>query len=416
MHPSSPAKKPNTARRSLAHIGGAVRLAGDPELALALEHALDVLPATSKEAEAESRPHVHGFHPYPARLHPKTSGAFIDGLLPERGTVLDPFCGSGTVLVEARLRGHRAIGFDLNPIAILLSTLKTHSFDARTRDEIVALATTVSEEADARRKAKRGASRRYPAEDVEAFDPHVLLELDGLRVGIETYRDHPLIDVLALLLSSILAKLSRRDGDTSAGTRAMRIAAGYPARLYKSKAKELATFLETTEALYAGAPEASLHLSDARDLRGVKPGSVDLVVTSPPYPGVYDYVEHHRTRMRWLELDPRGLDRGEIGARRRLRTLESRDAIQSFEDDMARLFESCARVLTPRGRAVFVIADGALRHVPLRADEIMTRAARRASFVRVASASQERPHFHGGSQSAFKSHPRCEHALLFGRG
>ncbi len=392
-----------------------MRLSGDPEVALFLERALDVLPATSKEAEAESRPHVHGFHPYPARLHPKTAASFIEAFAREPGVVLDPFCGSGTVLVEARARAHQAIGFDLNPIAILLSTLKTQSFGAADRDELITVATAVSAEADTRRRAKKGASRRYPQEDVDGFDPHVLLELDGLRVGIEKHRAHPLSDVLALVLSAILAKLSRRDGDTSAGTRAMRIAAGYPSRLYRAKTAELVTFLETTETLYGSAPGAMLQLADARDLRGVRPGSVDLVVSSPPYPGVYDYVEHHRTRMRWLDLDPRALDRGEIGARRRLRTLESRDAMQTFEDDMARLFQSCARVLTPGGRAVFVIADGALGHVALRADEILTRAARRASLVRVACASQERPHFHGGSQAAFRSRARCEHAMLFSR-
>ena len=40
-------------------------------------------------------------------------------------TVLDPFCGSGTVLLEAALRGHLAIGVDVNPLARLLSRVKT---------------------------------------------------------------------------------------------------------------------------------------------------------------------------------------------------------------------------------------------------------------------------------------------------
>ena len=106
-------------RRSLTHVGGAVEERGDPEASARLARAVDVSPTA--DADAPDRAHVHGFHAYPARTHPVTARLLIEDFAPPGGVVLDPFCGSGTVLVEAMLAGRSAIGTDLNPIAIMLA-------------------------------------------------------------------------------------------------------------------------------------------------------------------------------------------------------------------------------------------------------------------------------------------------------
>lgn len=327
--------------------------------------------------------------------------------------MLDPFCGSGTVLVEARAAKREAWGFDLNPIAVALSKLKTRSFSAAEREGILAAAERAGAVASERRLAKQGASRRYPREDLAHFDPHVLLELDGLRVGLEGQRPSIATRVAQLVLSSILTKLSRRDGDTGAGLRNVRLAAGYPTRLFLNKTKELASFLELTAELYRSAPATHVLQADARGLRGAPDRGVDLVVSSPPYPGVYDYVEHHRARMRWLGMDPEPLDTGEIGARRAMAQLTPREAARAFESDMAELFRSCRRVLRTPGSIVLIVADGASSDVALLVDELCERAAKTAKLALAAAASQERPHFHGASRGAFRVRPRREHALLF---
>src|SRR5688572_5460589 len=62
---------------------------------------------------------THPFHSYPARLHPATARILVDVVGGDN--LLDPFCGSGTVLVEAQAAGAHAIGVDLNPLAILVA-------------------------------------------------------------------------------------------------------------------------------------------------------------------------------------------------------------------------------------------------------------------------------------------------------
>jgi 23S rRNA G2445 N2-methylase RlmL len=157
-----------------------VELSGNDELErAALASALDVA-----GDDAASSAHVHGFHSYPARMHPTTARRFIERLSAPRGVVLDPFCGSGTVLVEGRLAGRRVLGIDANPLAVELTWLKTRGTTSEERSQLLERAHSVVRSADDRRKQKAGATHRYGSEDVALFEPHVLLELDGLRAAL----------------------------------------------------------------------------------------------------------------------------------------------------------------------------------------------------------------------------------------
>src|SRR5262245_7399930 len=106
---------PHKQRRSLSMPAapGRTGWGGDAELGRALVDAL--LAAARDDVTAESL--THPVHTYPARLHPATARVLVDivthGAPP--GPVLDPFCGSGTTLVEARAIGRPALGVDLNP-------------------------------------------------------------------------------------------------------------------------------------------------------------------------------------------------------------------------------------------------------------------------------------------------------------
>ncbi len=259
-------------RRALTHVGGAVEREGDPELARALATALEVSSADPDSVAASGsayqgaassyrgeqaqhkpgyepggerrkldaiRPHVHGFHVYPARLHPDTAAGLIDSLSGPGQTVLDPFVGSGTVAVEALTAGRLAVGNDLNPLAVAIARCKLHAWS---HDEFVALAAAckkVCAFADERRRKKEGALLRYSDEDVRSFPPHVLLELDGLRGGIFDVPGALTRRTLLLVLSSILTKLSYSRGDAAYGRTDKRIASGQAIRMFALRASEL---------------------------------------------------------------------------------------------------------------------------------------------------------------------------------
>jgi len=427
-------------RRALTHVGGATDTSGDPAMAARLAEALDVPipdrappglrpPPASHASPAPASPraddgadrgddpdrvHVHGFHTYPARMHPLTAARLVRAVSEPGQTVLDPFCGSGSVLVEAILAGRRARGTDLNPLAVRIARLKTSLMDAPTRAAMVTEAAVVSASADERRRRRAGATRRYPQEDVEAFEPHVLLELDSLRAGIAQIAASPVVrNALEIVLSAILVKLSRRSSDTSAARTPRRLAAGFAARLFVRKAEELASRLADVAALApADAVPATIEIDDAARLRTVGASTVDAVVTSPPYVATYDYLDHHALRMRWLGLDTHAFSAGEMGARRRYDRLDVDAARAAWQRELAAVLRSMSRVCRTGARVAVLVADSAVDGVAIRAPASVAAVATGAGFVVVARASQARPHFHGPTADAFRDAPRAEHAIV----
>ncbi|MBV9949787.1 MAG: hypothetical protein JOZ69_23295 [Myxococcales bacterium] len=348
-------------------------------------------------------------------MHPVTAARLVGTVSAPGAAVLDPFCGSGTVLVEGMIAGRRATGTDLNPLAVRIAHLKTQPADERWREGFVAAAREVSAFADERRARRAGATRRYPPEDVAAFDPHVLLELDSLRAGVDARggADATMKSALELALSSILVKVSRRASDTSGGASPRRIAAGFPARLFSRRAAELARQMGEFAALVPpGTPAAHVALDDARRLRSVGASTVDAVVTSPPYAGTYDYLAHHALRLRWLGLDARPFAEGEIGARRRYAPLPAREAREAWMDEIRGTLRALLRVCRKGARVALVLGDSALRGEALRADAAVAAVAPEAGFALLARASQRRPHFDDVSARAFRDAPRGEHAMV----
>ncbi|MEO7037638.1 MAG: DNA methyltransferase [Polyangiaceae bacterium] len=409
----APTPKPPAAekkqRRALSHVGGEVRVVGGSEQdRQLLTHALAVDPD-----ETATMAHVHGFHSYPARLHPTTARRLVESFSPPGGRVLDPFCGSGTVLVEARQSARFAFGIDANPLAVELATLKSRGATPEFADELVSAAAAVTAHADARRLAKLGPTRRYGAADREVYDAHVLLELDGLRDGITKIKAKDVNRALLLVLSAALTKVSKKTADTAPRTAPKRLAGGFTIRFFESKAKDLAQRMTAFSALLpAGAPPVKCAGGDARDLSNIEPNSLDLIVSSPPYPGVYDYFDHHELRLRWLGLEEKSFEATEIGARRRLSGLGFQPAVERWELEFGACLDAFRDALAPDGSIALVIADSVLGGRALYADEATRVLASEHGLVLACLASQERPYFHEPTRAAFRASPRREHVLV----
>src|SRR3990167_5731469 len=83
--------------------------------------------------------HTHGFHKYPAKFIPHIPKWAIGKYLNGSGnrTILDPFCGSGTTLVEGLLAGHNVIGLDVDPLSSLITKVKTTPIDSKILNEVI---------------------------------------------------------------------------------------------------------------------------------------------------------------------------------------------------------------------------------------------------------------------------------------
>ena len=88
----------------------------------------------------ETQHATHSIHPYVAAINPPLAASLISHYVPKGEVVLDPFCGGGGVLVETILQGRRAIGCDINPLAVLMSQAKTtHLASSRTLHTYMAI-------------------------------------------------------------------------------------------------------------------------------------------------------------------------------------------------------------------------------------------------------------------------------------
>ena len=297
---------------------------------------------------------THLFHWFPAKMFYRIPIDILDAVPPPPGgQVLDPFCGSGTVLVEARARGHRAIGMDINPVSCLVSRVKTTPLDGPALE---------MELSNITRTAKR--LRRVPPEHVLPqfwFRESPRRTLYRLHSAIRA-ADIPLSHRRFFLatLSSIVRRCSLADPNIPPPVRLnqrKRIKAG--SRYERAYDQAQAADAETVHDLYlASATKNIIRVSKSLDpqlptsnvyrrsaMRTSLPeSSIDTIITSPPYCGAQKYVRTFKLELSLLgftdtkisAIDRRTLGTERVSARhrRKLRYLP-KDYIATF-DEIAR--------------------------------------------------------------------------------
>jgi hypothetical protein len=233
------------------------------------------------------------------------------------------------------------------------------------------------------------------------YDPWVVCELDALRHAVGN-------DALGrAVLSSILVKVSRRESETSNHPTEGVRPPTTTATLFHKRAREFARQLEALAAATGSEaePRGRVHREDARELRERE--EFGMVVTSPPYPGVYDYVPLQQLRMAWLGLDPGDAVRDEIGSRRAFRA-DRLEAVAEWKRDTHRWVRTAARALRPGGHLAVVVGDGLVGGRPVDAVGPIGEAARAEGLERVARATVER-----WDEGVERMRP--EHAVLYRR-
>ena len=87
--------------------------------------------------DISTKEYTHGFHQYPARMHPEIAKRLIEKYTTKSSDIVfDPFMGSGGVLVESMLHGNNSIGIDLNPFAVLLTKVKTTPLNFKKLEDV----------------------------------------------------------------------------------------------------------------------------------------------------------------------------------------------------------------------------------------------------------------------------------------
>ncbi|HYZ51186.1 MAG TPA: DNA methyltransferase, partial [Nitrososphaeraceae archaeon] len=116
---------------------------------------LDYLSGLDWDAQhADTRYMTHGFHPYASKYIPQIPFNLVSKLSSKNDLVLDNFMGSGTTLVECKLLGRNSIGVDINPLACLISKVKSTNFSDRELQNILRICDSIKRNIDYIRSVK----------------------------------------------------------------------------------------------------------------------------------------------------------------------------------------------------------------------------------------------------------------------
>ena len=329
-------------------------------------------------------------HPFPARMAP---GLALDVIAESRRPlrILDPMSGSGTVLAVASSKGHHAVGVDLDPLAVLISRVWTTAIDTEAVQDTA--------------RAVLGHARRifaslptrdaYPMNaDPETrqftrywFDDYARRQLASLATAIDRTRDSTIREALWCAFSRLI--ITKQSG----ASLAMDLSHSRPHRKFKrAPTKPFGKFLSAVDLVSTNCidgrsltrgPATHVYEGDARRL-DIRDGSVDLVVTSPPYLNAIDYLRCSKFSLVWMGYSVVELRRlrstavgTEVGMDARddqeIQRILSKLKLQPklparqeamlarYIDDMQRAFGETSRVLTDKGRAVYVVGENTVR-------------------------------------------------------
>lgn len=374
---SSLTPSPQGKRRSgQVPAGKAVKLMGPREVTSALVEAL--------RARGEIERATQRFHTYPARLHPDAAQRLLQVLPGLR--LLDPFCGGGTILVEGMMAGRHTWGNDLNPVATLVARARTRLLGPGERRALQAATQRTVKTATALTSQKLQAPEPVlPLTDW--YEPHVLGELTALHDAIETVQEAETRRLLWAMHSSLVVKYSLRASDTSARRVKRKTKKGAVLEAFTARGVELVGMLdELMRVVPEGTPAAKLRRGDARDVSG----TFDLALTSPPYPGTYDYLPLQHLRLAWLgHLDALGDQKQEIGPRRDFKS-SAEEGYRRWQTSTEAWTMAVAKVLAPGGHLAIVVGDGISHGRLLEARGPTMDAAAGAALTPFATASIER--------------------------
>ena len=357
---------------------------------------------------------THYLFRYPAKFHPPVARKLIEEFSDQGQLILDPFCGSGTLLVEAVQSGRNAIGLDVDPVATFVSRVKTLSIAVspleKSSEGLLAALDGL--------ERPQGEYDRLTSEDLSSTDLEEELSARGLVLPtipnfshwFRGYVANDLGTILGaiehtamparhrlffrLVFASIIRKASNADPVPVSGlevTSHMRRMEEEgrrinPFDLFRQAVKRaLKDWKEYEEGRRRSDSRADARQGDATQLGRYVRRSVDVIITSPPYHQAVDYYRRHTLEMYWLgfvrnqreRLGLRGRYIGRHGVRKSdrlverptaegtlaaeweaklLRRSEARAmAFRHYVNAMTKCIDSMAKILKPGGRAVFVV-------------------------------------------------------------
>lgn len=340
----------------------------------------------------------HGIHEYPARMIPQITHRLIENYGNNKKTILDPFSGSGTTLLEAKLYANFdiAYGIDINPLARLIAKVKTTPINPKLIDNEY---NNIIDKFN-----------KYQENEVEVpyffniefwFKDYVIYDLAKIKKAIFEIDDENIGDFFKVIFSSIIRKVSNTRNSEF--------------KLYKMSEKKLKDFfpnvlnefISTYKINYSKMIEfyqnhndciINILDEDSRKKTSIDEESIDLIVTSPPYGDsitTVAYGQFSRLSLQWLDFDKKitsSIDKMSLGGKPKDQVFDTilnsptlkeiSDKIKSqdekrakdvlaFFNDFYLCINEFDRIVKNNGLMCFVVGNRTVKKIPIPTDKII---------------------------------------------
>ena len=350
------------------------------------DHSWDFTTANTKE-------YTHCYHSYPAMMIPQVARKLIDLYSKPGYILLDPFCGSGSALLEAKMKGLKSYGIDINPLALLIAKAKTTIIEPseikKIHDRIV--------------KRYKKITRQKTPDFYNInfwFKEDIIKNLARLRKAIFEIENEAIRNFFKVAFSETVRDVSNT---RNAEFKLYRIPKyqleNYSPNVLKTFESKYNRNLEGLEALVKKLQgyrntQAVVLKEDSRKRTSLKSNSIDLLITSPPYGDsrtTVAYGQFSRLSLQWigynrddLKTDVESLggktpSAGEepqsnllkpiiylIGKKDEKRALD----VFSYFFDLQKCFFEFKRVMKPKSTLCFVLGNRTVKGVQIPTDEI----------------------------------------------
>ena len=372
--------------------------------------------------KAERRSSIHSFHRYFGKLIPAIPAFAIKHYTDPGDWVCDPFAGSGTTLVEAKLNGRNALGLEINPISCSIARVKTTPLDNALLQELNEL---LRRDIQADTLPVYGGEIPYCVNRGHWFKPFVQDDLVRIKRSIDgfftrhksslSYKEQESItNFYKMILSSIIRNVSNAD------TR--HVFPGYSKRLRQLDAegkREINVFNSFKKALdkktkafreYENKDaQIIVENTDSRFFHAEDYPKARLIVTNPPYISSIRYIETLKLELYWMEYifgsdGYKALERKMIGSDRLdrkeyseplltpyqeindiaekvyLQDAKSGNVVSRYFNEMADVIKNMSRLLLPGGHVVVKISDSKIKKIKIETGVFLTEIARLFGF------------------------------------
>ncbi|MFC1890864.1 DNA methyltransferase [Thermodesulfobacteriota bacterium] len=325
--------------------------------------------------DSDTRYLTHPIHRYSGKFIPQIATQVIELVTNPGDLVLDPYCGSGTTLLECQLYNRRSIGIDLNPLAVLISKVKTNVIDV---DKLISFQSDIKKQLEPLEYLEEK-SQNDQFGLFQSFSDSELRQLSVKIISdwrwndewyVKWFRKERLTELIAIYhVISNETNINFRNIGLLAFSDILRISSNahgsYPNVMFDKKKKlpkpALPRFLKRLKEIIDNisqlegqiVPESFSYVcrSDASELP-IPNNIIDAIITHPPYIASIPYAEYGLLSLAWLGYNPRDLDKQLTGGRR-----QSKYVVNKFNEGFKKMFYESYRVLKKNGTLFMLLGN-----------------------------------------------------------